>query len=563
MALAALAAGVLGGAVAASPSEESSRAEASSQAGFTHEHAWFPTHDGVTLHASVFLPENRAEDEQHPLIMLITPYGNPNGGAVNPTRAASVEVSPNAGSLFENERFLDGRWGYVQVDVRGFGGSGGCFDYYSPNEALDTRWAIDWAGDQPWSTGDVALWGASYEAAQQVLALGSGSEHLAAAVIQAPGLSGYTALWHNGVHYATGRYGTTFVYTAEDLFPPVSAATATEPGYLEGQAASPQDRPECLDAAVQMNLVGDRSDPFWADREPYLAATGSDVPSFWFWGFHDANTKPVGFDVFNSLTGPKQAWFGQWRHTGGQSPNVGREDFLDQAFRFLDRHVLGIEGAQEVDGITDPVITVQSGGAFGEWRREEQWPPEDVVTWTMPLHDGTYADLPEAQTGGPADAGIWSATPPLPHAMHVAGEMEMTVTATTTEPGAHLVVRTYQFDERGNGVLVQRGATLLPDAGETTITFSLYPQDFRLEEGERFAVNVMASDDGWYAPGTSGTDVQITSATLAVPLLSLLRPDASYLDGDLSHASVSFPVRLAPSALEAAEVEGAVPPPMR
>ena len=42
-------------------------------------------------------------------------------------------------------------------------------------------------------------------------------------------------------------------------------------------------------------------------------------------------------------TGPKQAWFGQFTHFRGHEPGVGRRGFLEQAMRFLDRHVRGVD----------------------------------------------------------------------------------------------------------------------------------------------------------------------------------------------------------------------------
>ncbi len=525
--------------------------------GYTFEHAWYEAHDGVTLHAGVYLPEDRAEDEQHPVMVSITPYTSPNGGATGLGFGES-EIPVRFPELFEVEKFREDRWAYVAVDVRGFGGSGGCYQYYGNDEFLDTKSTIDWAGQEPWSNGKVALWGKSYDAAQEVLALGSGSEYLAAAVIQAPGLSGYTALWQNGVHYATGRYATTSVYVADDLFPPASSGSVSEPNYALSYVSGAEGRPECTADWQGMNLIGDRQDPYWADKEPYLQAAGSSVPSFWHWGFHDANTKPVGFEIYESLTGPKQAWFGQWDHVRGHEPQVGREGFLDEAFRFLDVHVFGRAGAQNAGGVKDPAVTVQSGGSNGEWRREAQWPPADVAPWTMPLNPGTYVDEPET-TG--AD-GFWSFTPELPHAAHIAGEMEMTVSANTVAPGAHLVVRTYDLDESGKGELIARGAVALPNAGENTVTFKLYPQDFRVEEGHRIGVFVNASEDGWYSPGVSGTTVDVTQASLDVPLLTKRPTPSSYLFGDASNFSVAGSITVDQSTIDEGEVDGAIPPPM-
>lgn len=552
------------GMVAATPQHEqgatrySEASAAQAPAGYTFQHAWYQTHDGVTLHAGVYLPEDRADDEQHPAMVSITPYTSPNGGATGLGFTES-EMPIRFPELFAHEQFVEDRWAYVAVDVRGFGGSGGCFSYYSEDEFLDTKATIDWAGTESWSNGEVALWGKSYDAAQMVMALGSGSDHLSAAVIQAPGLSGYTGLWHNGVHYATGRYGTTSIYVADDLFPPASTGSVTEPNYALSYVDGVEKRHECTVDWQAMNVIGDRNDPYWADKEPYLQSAGSDVPSLWHWGFHDANTKPVGFDIYESHVGPKQAWFGQWTHVRGHEPGVGREGFLEEAFRFLDVHVFDRVGANA----GDPAVTVQSGGPDGEFRQEAQWPPADMERWELALNLGSYEDLPEAQTGGPEDTGIWTATPELPHDVHIAGEIELTVSANTLTPNTHLVARVYDLDTGAAGPLIARGAIALPNAGENSVTFRLYPQDYRVFEGKRIGINLMASEDGWYHPGTSGTTVEITNATMTFPLLTLERSDDVFLDGGASDASVVSPVAADPAVIAAAEVEGAIPPAMR
>ena len=191
-------------------------------------------------------------------------------------------------------------------------------------------------------------------------------EGLAATVIQAPGLSAYTALWQNGVHYATGRYGTTGVYTRGG---PRSAAELGHDRLARVRAggrcrrrrrspatrrAAPTRSPDERDPRPQRPVLG-------GPRGRTLGAKGSDVPTFWVHGFFDANTKPEHLDIWESLTGPKQAWFGQWDHIRGHEDGVGPPRyFLDEAFRFLDQHVRGIAPAVE-----EPGVTVQSGNGDG------------------------------------------------------------------------------------------------------------------------------------------------------------------------------------------------------
>ena len=521
-------------------------------AGYAYTDAWFTAADGTQLHAGVFLPKNRRATERHPVLLTSTPYTAPNAGGGTEGEGVAVRFP----ELFEHKRFKAGRWAYVQVDVRGFGGSGGCFGYYLPPEASDVKVAVEWAAAQKWSTGKVGMWGKSYDAAQQVLALGSKPKGLAATVIQAPGLSGYTALWMNGVHYATGRYATTATYTADDLTPPQNRSTLTSQQYAAAAGAPASDAaksPTCrTDALAGMNVESDRAGAFWKGKEPYRAAAGSKVPTFWSHGFWDANTKPVHLDIWTSLRGPKQAWFGQYTHLRGHEAGVGREGFLDESFRFLDRYVRGLRVP------SDPAVTVQSGNDVGRWRAERTWPPADARTWAMPVLDGTYRDQPGNNgTGSSTGGGTWSVTKPLPSAAHLAGEVVLRASVNSAVPGVHVVAHLYDIDADGMARLVTRGALATKDLGQQDVRFALYPQDWVFEKGHRIGVRLSGSDDAWFAPGTSLTDVPVTKASLAMPLLRYVR--TSFLKGDESDGMLGSPFAVPASVLEDREVRGTPP----
>ena len=517
--------------------------------GYTYTDHWYTSHDGVQIHAGVFLPSDRTPDEKHPVLMNIGPYTAPNGGVLGANLEGIVNRNPE---IWGHPAFKAGRWAYVQVDARGFGGSEGCFEYYMENEAKDAKVSVEWAAQQPWSTGKVGMWGKSYDGAQQVLAMAAKPEGLAATVIQAPGLSAYTALWHNGVHYATGRYGTTGVYTADDVFVPQNLDTIGSPEYARA-ALSPltsiPGNPTCrTDALVMMNAVRDRTDPFWQSKEPYFGAKGSDVPTFWQQGFFDANTKMVGNDIWESLTGPKKAWFGQWDHIRGHEDGVGRKAFfLDEAFRFLDEHVRGITPTTNQHH-----VTVQSGNGDQQWRNEAQWPPADAQPWSLPLRAGSYADVAgNNATGSGAGEGTWSISEPLPHAAHLAGEAVAKVSVASLVPNTHTVAHLYDIDPTGRAALVTRGAIATADTGAHQRTFALYPEDWVFAPGHRIGISLSGSDDNWYSPGTSGTDVTVTGGSVELPLLRYARDQ--FIEGGRSKSQGA-------RTLDAATIAGATVP---
>jgi predicted acyl esterase len=378
-------------------------------------------------------------------------------------------------------------------------------------------------------------------------------------VIQEPGLSAYTALWMNGVHYATGRYATTSSYTADDLLFPQNQDTLTSPEYATAGAApatSLATDPTCRsDAVVGMNAIRDRDDPFWQGREPYRLAAGSSVPTFWDHGFYDANTKPVHLDIWESLSGPTQAWFGQYTHLRGHEGGVGRRGFLDEAFRFLDEHVRGIEAP-----VVDPAVTVQEGSREGLWRAEENWPPTDATPWSMPLRAGSYVDEPGNEAGGSsAGQGHWTITEPLPHAAHLAGEPVLTVRLNTAVPNVNLVALMYDIDDAGRATFVQRGAMAPEAMGEQQVSFTLYPQDWYFEAGHRIGILLAGSEDAWFSPGVSQTTVQVLGGSLELPLLRYIRDE--FLEGGPSDGmSAVSPFTVSAATLQAATVQSDPPP---
>lgn len=527
-------------------------------AGYTYQDEWFESLDGTRLHAGVFLPADRKPGERFPVLLVDTPYGARNGGATSPGNSSGHIIRFPELFAAPGKYLRKDRWAYVQVDMRGFGASDGCFDYYGPWEAMDVEASTAWASTRDWSIGPVGMWGKSYDAATQVLALAKAKTGLAATVIQAPGLSAYTALWMNGIHYATGRYATTATYTAEDLLPSQNFDVFADPEYAKSNAApvtSIPGQPTCrTDALVNMNVIGDRDDPFWANREVYQGARGSTVPTLWTHGYYDANTKPVHMNIWESLAGPKYTWLGAFDHQRGNDAGVGRRQFfLDQAWRFLDKYVRGVEGE-----LSDPKVTVQEANASGRWRSEEQWPPADAAPWSLPLKAGSYTDGPGGNYASAGGTGVWTVTKPLPGAAHLAGEPKLDVPVTTTAPGAHLVALVYDIDAQGRAFFVQRGGMALPTAGAQRATFALYPVDYRFLPGHRIAVRIVPGDDGWFTPGVTNTPVAVGAGTLTLPLLERAR--TTFLTGGVSNLSQTAPRFTLPQAtIDAAQVD-ALPP---
>ena len=115
------------------------------------------------------------------------------------------------GLQYENHESVDSSvWvpnGYVciRVDARGVGNSPGLQAPFSVQQAEDYYDAIEWAGTQPWSNGNVGLWGMSYLAITQHTVASLQPPHLKAMIAL-----GTDADLYNEAIYGGGLFGEGF-----------------------------------------------------------------------------------------------------------------------------------------------------------------------------------------------------------------------------------------------------------------------------------------------------------------------------------------------------------------
>jgi hypothetical protein len=178
----------------------------------------------------------------------------------------------------------------------------------------------------------------------------------------------------------------------------------------------------------------------------------------------------------------------------------------------------------------------------------------------MALNTGSYVDGPGGEADAPAEDGLWSVTPELPSAAHLAGEPVIHLPTVATTGREQVVVHLYDIDPSGRASLVTRGAARLslvdPAAG-----FALYPQDWLFEAGHRIGVHLSGSEDAWFTPGTTLTEVAVVgSPTLDLPLLPTARTEV--IDGGPGEGSGVGAFTVPAATLAGAEV-GEVPPAQR
>jgi uncharacterized protein len=501
-------------------------------AGATWTQATIPSSGGVKLHADVLRPKDATA--KTPVILSIGPYFNHAGqtGPAGPVEGTSYDpVGPSTGpsdrflDFVEGAKLMQRGYTYVMVDLRGFGGSTGCLDWGGPGEQSDVVAAVQWAASQPWSTGKVGMYGKSYDAATGLIGVDKQPAGLAAVVSQEPVYDLYRYLYGDGMR-RENAFLTPALYDLIDVTP---GPITDDPSYNVNGANDTQ-RPGCLAANYADQAANDDHDSaYWKPRDLIPGAKGSDVPLFLTQGLTENNTVADGTAQYlQNHTGYERAWLGPWEHVRGNETDengrlkMGRAGWFDEVMRFYDRFLKG-----ETPTVEDPPVAVQAND--GKWRAEQSWPPADSAAYTTPLRSGTYTDDGTANaTGDGAEKGIWTISPPLAHAVHLAGSGSAKVDVTTTLPNANLVLDVYDLDASGTGPLITRQGHLIRRSG--TIDLDLWSADWKLPAGHRIGVKVTDANADWWVHVPTKQTVQLTGGSVSLPFLASERTDT--IQGD-------------------------------
>ena len=121
-----------------------------------------PCKDGVRLATEVFLPNGLELGQKVPSIVIRTCYG----------KARDIDRSWH---------WVTRGYAFVIQDVRGRSDSDGTLEAFQ-HEREDADDLFNWIAAQPWSDGNIGMWGASYLGYTTTSACTSGNPHLQTAV---------------------------------------------------------------------------------------------------------------------------------------------------------------------------------------------------------------------------------------------------------------------------------------------------------------------------------------------------------------------------------------------
>lgn len=556
-------------------------------------HAPVLSFDGVALDGWIVRPAV-PEGVRVPVVLWSAPYFGQCGYYPPPTTPEAAASYPYCSyatgddeELWDQSsvseavpvRFLVERGHAVAIyNVRGTGNSGGCFEWFGPNEQRDQAELVQWLGEQPWSNGRVGMMGLSYHGTTPWEAAIQDPGHLKTIVVA--GMISDAYLFSHTPQGATfttiGLFEAQFALRVS-LSPPLKGG----PGHSTFDHAGVAADRLCPEVAAYLaedaagTVADDRNAAFWEgrrliDRFPDITASVFLTHGFqdlWYSG-HQMQER----DVWNLLPGPKRMLEGQWGHS---FPNINTvnadrsmEDWNERLLAWLDFWLKGIGEAPPREGVVDYQENT------GAWLESSAWPPAEAREEVLHLASGALS--PSAGVGSsrfrsvpvenfPAEAmcankldaftgarGLLFRTEPLASPLLLAGNPFAYLRVTSDRPGGLLAVHLYDVDgdvacpEAQNarrlavGVADLRfhggsyGGKDFPINAPTDVRVDITNLAERIEQGHRLAALVSYGDaiDRAGQPWSPTIGLDASASHLVLPLvegsLGGAPPNANY-----------------------------------
>jgi putative CocE/NonD family hydrolase len=519
--------------------------------GWVRSSRYVATRDGTRLAVDIFRPslKGKVAEEKLPVVWTHHRY-----------QRAHVEEG-KVSTILDSYEWLPEvvRHGYVvaAVDVRGSGASFGTFTgMFNLPETQDAYDITEWLAAQPWSNGNVGMYGGSYLGITQYMAAGQKPPHLKAIFPQVAVSDLYDLLWHGGIFHGPFIEFWSKLVRQLDVDHPALPVDEDKDGSL--LKAAIQEHRANRDAAKLYAALPyrDSVDPqtgvqVWRDWTPITYRSQireSKVAIYHLAGWYDRYVRDQTI-LFRNLDNPQKLTIGPWTHTESDLGSAAEH------LRWWDRWLKGID-----NGVMDdaPVhYYVMGAPEATAWRSARAWPlPNERRTayWFGPRRSlGTVApksvngrksqgrdemtvDYSAAVSPDPRwslerkfpelsahDAkGITYTTPPLAAAVEVTGHPVVHLWVSSSTPDADLFVYLEEVDGKGTSRYVTEGMLrasdrATADPGYDTaglpyhrgnradradlapgkpveLVFDLYPTSTLFAAGHRIRVTVTGAD---------------------------------------------------------------------
>lgn len=405
-----------------------------------------PMRDSLELRADVF----RAESQKRaPVILTMGPYGKDiHFQDFNAAAFASVEErGPHMNWETVNpEWWVPRGFVVIRVDQRGTGQSPGRMELQAPQEYDDLFDVIEWAADQPWSSGKVALMGISYYAMNQWHVAAMRPPGLAAIVPWEGASDLYREWWYHGGILSNGF---TDAWWPRQIL-------RNQHGL--GDADPTVTLPGNVDLPAQMR-EHPLYDEFYEERAARLHDIEVPLLSAGNWGGFALHLRG---NVEGFLeAGSAQKWLEV--HAGNHFAPFYSTDSRAYQQRFLDHFLKGADNGWDEEPPVKLFIRDSAGGRF---RHELEWPL--ARTQWRRLHLDVAAGTLTSEQPAPARAdypaltgGIDLVTPPMTQDLEITGPLKLSVWMEATAQDLDVFVTVNNIDPDGT-VLTFEDASGMP-----------------------------------------------------------------------------------------------------
>ncbi|MGE3777274.1 MAG: CocE/NonD family hydrolase, partial [Pirellulaceae bacterium] len=350
--------------------------------------------DGTRLAADIIRPvrDGAVVTQPLPVVWILHRYGR--ASIQNGSVQTIVDQSPWLRTLLEHGYII------VAVDARGSGASFGSDQgMLAPAAKADTYDVTEWLAAQPWSDGNIGMFGRSYMGAVQYIAASMAPPHLRAIFPEMFGFDMYTGFLPGGIPRSGFLPGVETIIKVMDRGMG-AVPVDDDPHGTELARAVEEHRANAygLAAAAQLPFRDEWLDAngqeIWAAGSPSPirdAINRSNIPIFHLGGWYDttAGDTPVWYA---NLDNPQRLIMGPWYH-GDNIPQYDGSAHL----RWFDYWLKNIDNGIMAE---PPISYFTIGAPAGqEWRSTWDWPPPNAQATNFYLRAGPTGTIASASDG--------------------------------------------------------------------------------------------------------------------------------------------------------------------
>ncbi len=341
--------------------------------GWARTSQYVAVRDGTRLAVDIFRPtlNGVVVDDPLPVIWTHHRYHRADMDA-NGQITSIVDGMPGLVEIIEH--------GYVigVVDVRGGGASFGTRrGEFTPEEAQDAYDMTEWFAAQPWSTGNIGMFGLSYLGITQYFAASTAPPHLKAIFPMMAMFDMYSFAYPGGIFRQDFIQSWGAGNVILDKIRPAAPVDDDPGGVLLAQAIAEHANNANIYFMAQghpyRDSVLDTGEVPYQELSPasYVdAINASGVAVYTLAGWYDMYPRDAVL-WFNNLTVPQKLIITPWSHNGS-----GGFDLVAEHLRWFDYWLKGID-----NGIMDEPPIYYNVMGSDEWRFASQWPlPEQQPT---------------------------------------------------------------------------------------------------------------------------------------------------------------------------------------